>query len=297
MSRSFGVTVRGHRTRIVDAGRGEPVVLVHGTPLDLTSWDGVVAAVPGRRTVRYDVRGHGAAAGTPVPGPQELAADLVARVMGLRKVEGYTEVGRCKGKDLEHASYRHPFIDRISPIVLALYVSVEDGTGLVHTAPGHWWGGEVVLQTALDHPQRVSRLSVVCSRAAPFPAFLDVAAGLRAGTADRTVSLARWFTADELAADGPVVAAVRTRLETADAQAWAGALDMIAGFDVMAALPAITVPVDVVAAEFDGVAVPGHMAAIAAALPRSRYLMVTGAHHLLPMQEPGLVGGVLTAGD
>jgi isoleucyl-tRNA synthetase len=66
-----------------------------------------------------------------------LAADLIAKVMGLRKVEDYQELGRCRGRDLEHAEYRHPFVDRTSPIVLAGYVSVEDGTGLVHTAPGH----------------------------------------------------------------------------------------------------------------------------------------------------------------
>ncbi len=66
-----------------------------------------------------------------------LAADLVAKVMGLRKIEAFREVGRCRGRDLEHAEYRHPFLDRVSPIVLAGYVSVEDGTGLVHTAPGH----------------------------------------------------------------------------------------------------------------------------------------------------------------
>src|SRR4051812_39687278 len=66
-----------------------------------------------------------------------LAADLVARVMALRQVTEFAEVGRCRGKELEHSEYRHPFVDRTSPIVLAPYVSVEDGTGLVHTAPGH----------------------------------------------------------------------------------------------------------------------------------------------------------------
>jgi isoleucyl-tRNA synthetase len=66
-----------------------------------------------------------------------LAADLVAKVMALRGVTEFEEVGRCRGKDLEHAQYRHPFVHRTSPIVLAQYVSVEDGTGLVHTAPGH----------------------------------------------------------------------------------------------------------------------------------------------------------------
>ena len=71
------------------------------------------------------------------PSTTILAAELVAKVMGLRQVTEFTELGRCRGKELEHSEYRHPFIDRVSPIVLANYVSVEDGTGLVHTAPGH----------------------------------------------------------------------------------------------------------------------------------------------------------------
>ncbi|MGD0783930.1 MAG: class I tRNA ligase family protein, partial [Candidatus Aminicenantales bacterium] len=41
------------------------------------------------------------------------------------------------GKSLEGLKARHPFIDRDSPFVLAEYVSLEDGTGAVHTAPGH----------------------------------------------------------------------------------------------------------------------------------------------------------------
>ncbi|MFO0950956.1 MAG: isoleucine--tRNA ligase [Isosphaeraceae bacterium] len=66
-----------------------------------------------------------------------LASELVAKVMALRGVTDATEVGRVKGRELEHATYHHPFVDRTSPIVLANYVSVDDGTGLVHTAPGH----------------------------------------------------------------------------------------------------------------------------------------------------------------
>ncbi|HWE38665.1 MAG TPA: isoleucine--tRNA ligase [Isosphaeraceae bacterium] len=66
-----------------------------------------------------------------------LAVDLVAKVMGLRGVTDFAEVGRCRGKDLEGARYRHVFLDREGVVVLAGYVSVEDGTGLVHTAPGH----------------------------------------------------------------------------------------------------------------------------------------------------------------
>ena len=66
-----------------------------------------------------------------------LAAALATKVMKLAGLEDHEEVGRAKGRDLENVRYRHVFIDRESPIVLADYVSDEDGTGLVHTAPGH----------------------------------------------------------------------------------------------------------------------------------------------------------------
>ncbi|MDK2955019.1 MAG: isoleucyl-tRNA synthetase [Desulfovibrionales bacterium] len=41
------------------------------------------------------------------------------------------------GSALEGLEARHPFYDRPSPIVLADYVTLDAGTGLVHTAPGH----------------------------------------------------------------------------------------------------------------------------------------------------------------
>jgi isoleucyl-tRNA synthetase len=48
-------------------------------------------------------------------------------------------IGTCKGKDMEYAECKHPFktIDRKSLIVLADYVTLDAGTGCVHTAPGH----------------------------------------------------------------------------------------------------------------------------------------------------------------
>ncbi|WP_152049905.1 isoleucine--tRNA ligase [Tautonia marina] len=66
-----------------------------------------------------------------------FAAQLVEKVMGLRQITDYAIVARCTGKDLEGGSYQHVFIDRAGSFVLADYVTVEDGTGLVHTAPGH----------------------------------------------------------------------------------------------------------------------------------------------------------------
>jgi isoleucyl-tRNA synthetase len=47
------------------------------------------------------------------------------------------EVARFQGKSLERRKARHPFIDRESLLVLANYVTLDAGTGCVHTAPGH----------------------------------------------------------------------------------------------------------------------------------------------------------------
>ncbi len=42
-----------------------------------------------------------------------------------------------RGKVFEGAKFKHPFLERIEPGVLAEYVTLEQGTGIVHTAPGH----------------------------------------------------------------------------------------------------------------------------------------------------------------
>ncbi len=47
------------------------------------------------------------------------------------------EVARFQGKALERRKARHPFIDRESLCVLGNYVTLDAGTGCVHTAPGH----------------------------------------------------------------------------------------------------------------------------------------------------------------
>ena len=51
--------------------------------------------------------------------------------------ENYRILDRVKGADLEGKIFRHPFIDREAPVVLGDFVTTEDGTGVVHIAPGH----------------------------------------------------------------------------------------------------------------------------------------------------------------
>ena len=46
-------------------------------------------------------------------------------------------LGTCVGQDLELLSTKHPLVDRKSPIILGEHVTLDAGTGSVHTAPGH----------------------------------------------------------------------------------------------------------------------------------------------------------------
>ena len=46
-------------------------------------------------------------------------------------------LGTCVGQDLELLATKHPLIDRKSPIILGEHVTLDAGTGSVHTAPGH----------------------------------------------------------------------------------------------------------------------------------------------------------------
>ena len=48
-------------------------------------------------------------------------------------------LAEAKGSELERLRFRHPWIDRDSPVLLADYVTLDTGTGIVHTAPGHGW--------------------------------------------------------------------------------------------------------------------------------------------------------------
>ena len=65
-----------------------------------------------------------------------LAADLAPGLMSLWGLTGQ-QIFKVKGRKLEGALCRHPWLERDSQVILANYVTLEAGTGLVHTAPGH----------------------------------------------------------------------------------------------------------------------------------------------------------------
>ncbi|MBO8171126.1 MAG: isoleucine--tRNA ligase [Bacillaceae bacterium] len=66
-----------------------------------------------------------------------LASGLLEEVAKVIGWEDYQVLSTFKGEELEGVVCRHPFYDRESPVVLGDHVTLDSGTGCVHTAPGH----------------------------------------------------------------------------------------------------------------------------------------------------------------
>ena len=66
-----------------------------------------------------------------------VASEMVEKVAKKAGAEKVTVRAETDGASLVGLSYQHPFCARTGNIVSADYVTLEDGTGLVHTAPGH----------------------------------------------------------------------------------------------------------------------------------------------------------------
>jgi isoleucyl-tRNA synthetase len=122
---NLAVAVHPELTYAVFDLRGQPVVvakdllarfLAECAPEELALSDAPVAHSP---------QAHEAATG----GGGTVATARLARPDRL--------LGYVDGKALEGLRYRHPFMERECPVVLGEHVTLEAGTGLVHTAPGH----------------------------------------------------------------------------------------------------------------------------------------------------------------
>ena len=83
-----------------------------------------------------------------------IAEPLVEKAAARYGLEDATVLATSIGSDLEGERLKHPFYaDRTLPVLLGDHVSAEDGTGIVHTAPGHGADDFAVSQKAglLDH--------------------------------------------------------------------------------------------------------------------------------------------------
>jgi len=93
--------------------------------------------------------------------------------------EEYRVLGKLKGKDLEYMKTAHPFLDREPLVIVGDHVTLESGTGCVHTAPGH---GVEDFEVCKNYPELpvvvpVNHHGVLTEEAGPFAGLTTEKAG------------------------------------------------------------------------------------------------------------------------
>lgn len=235
-----------------------PLVLLHAYPLDARMWDGVREPLAARtRLITPDQRGLGR---SPLPETdrppslEDAAHDVVAMLdkLGLDRVV----LGGCS------------------------------------------MGGYLTMAVLRLAPERVGGLVLIDTRAT---ADTDAAAATRRAVAERAESDGvAWWLADSMMSKlvGPATMLSRPRVlarvrELIDSQppsgvAWAQRA-MAARPDSFDAVRAATVPALVIVGEQDTLTPPSDARALADALPDARLVVLPGAGHLTPMEDPDSV--------
>ncbi len=239
-----------------DAGKGEPVLLVHGWSLSSAVLaDEVAHLAQARRVIAPDLRGHGRSSAASFA-LADLAGDL-AGLAGHLALERAVLVGWSLGAQVALAAL--PAIRlRVAGLVLL------SGTPRFTTSEGWPHGLPARSVDVLAH--RVRR--------------------------DASAAVARFF--DGMFADGELdtegrarAAALRASIPPPDRECALAGLEILAHEDLRAALPAIDVPVLVLHGERDPICPAAAGRAMAAAIPRARHVEIHGAGHAPFLSRPG----------
>ena len=99
-------------------------------------WTTTPWTLPANRALAFDPDFEYVVADTPA-GKLLLARGRVEAFAGELKLDVKIVEGGWRGKEFEGVQFQHPFLDLRVPGVLADYVTLDAGTGIVHTAPGH----------------------------------------------------------------------------------------------------------------------------------------------------------------
>ena len=248
--------------QVLDAGRGPPVLLVHGFPLSHAMWAAQVKALgPRHRVIAPDLRGFGGSVVTDGTVTMERMADDLAALLdalGVREPVAY--VGFSMG-----GYVGWPFLARHRGRVRAL---VACDTKASADTPEAAAGRRAMAERVLAEGPGVAADAMLPKLLAP-------------GRAERDPSLAGTLRGMMLRTDPRGIAAAQRGMALRP--------------DLRPTLGAIDVPTLVLVGEQDGLSTPAEMRALADAVPGATYREVPGAGHTAPMEAPEAVSAALAA--
>lgn len=232
-------------------GQGTDLVLLHGLGADLHIWDDD-AAVFARyhRVLRPDVRGFGASDKPPGPySPAMFARDLDSLL------------GSC-------------------------------GVANAHVL-GISMGGVIAQRLALDFPGRVRSLVLVSTSSEvgqkSIAAWQRLADRIeRDGFDAQTADASRAFSPAFAKSHPEIVADLGRRNAACDPKGYAAAARAVSDYNWTADLPRLTAPTLILQGLDDQLTPPGGSIKMSRGLPRARLLMIPGAGHNLPIEQPAL---------
>ncbi|EDZ44982.1 hydrolase [Rhodobacterales bacterium Y4I] len=237
------------------AGRGDPVVLIHGVGMQSAAWGPQIGALSNaHEVIALDMPGHGGSA------PLPEGAELPDYVAWLHEVLTALDLG---------------------PVSLA-----------GHSMGALIAGGYAVCHP--QNAARVALLNGVFRRSAGARAAVEArAAEIRAGSFDLETPLARWFGDSE--ADQSARAQVAEWLSAVNLQGYAAAYTAFARGDSTYAdgFCGIRCPLLALTGDGDPNSTPAMAEAMAAAAPRGRAVVIEGHRHMVNLTAPAAVNAAL----
>ena len=252
------MTVLPHWT---EAGTGPAIVLLHGISGGAEGWRPMFGALvaAGHRVVAWDLPGYGRSPAL----PESSFAAWVDALLRLADAAGL-----------------------LRPILV-----------------GHSLGGMIALEAALTAPDRFERLVLGCMTpgfcgmtGAAQQAFLDTRLGpLNHGAT--MAELASTVIPDMMAlqAATDLKESHQALMATIPPECYRAAMTALVNFDRRHALAQLDLPVTCIAGESDRIARPAVMRAMASRLPHGRYVVLPGAGHLAPFEQPAQFVAALLA--
>lgn len=173
-------------------------------------------------------------------------------------------------------------------------IALLDRLGVQRThVAGTSLGGMVGLWLAVNAPERIDRLAVLCSsaRLGPPEAWRERAALVRAqGTsAVAQAGVGRWFTPQFAQKNPATIARYEAMVSKTPAEGYAACCEAISRWDISAELAKISAPTWILAAQDDPATPPPHGYLLAAHIPGARIDVIAGAAHLAFAERPAFV--------